>query len=68
MDPDKRKYRQLKREIKRAGSKHRRRDLKEQLRADPEQAHHQEENLGRHRSAHLNANDKDATRSREEEE
>lgn len=68
MDPDKRQYRQLKREVKRAGSKHRRRDLKDQLRADPEEAHLHEENFGRHESAPMNANDKDATRRRKDEE
>ena len=64
MDQDKRKIRQLKREIKRAGSKHRRRDLKRQLREAPAEAHFSEENLGRNQSAGLNANDKDATRLR----
>jgi len=71
MDPDKRKLRQLKRDIKRAGSKHRRRDFKEQLRDNPAEAHLKEENFGRHSSAGLNAFDKDATRQRpgaEEEE
>jgi hypothetical protein len=57
MDPDKRKIRQLKRQIKRAGSKHRRRDLKKQLRDNPEEAHEGEENFGRYSSAGLNAYD-----------
>lgn len=70
MDPDKRKIRQLKRTIKRAGSKHRRRDLKKQLREHPEEAHEDRENFGRYGSAPMNANDKDATRrtAKDEEE
>jgi hypothetical protein len=66
MDPDKRKFRQLKRDIKRAGSKHRRRDFKRQLRENPEEAHEGEENFGRHSSEAMNANDKDATRRKSE--
>lgn len=68
MDQDKRRHRQFKRELKKAGNKHRRRDLKDQLRAQPEEAHWHEENLGRYQSAPLNAYDKDATRRRDEEE
>ena len=70
-DPDKRKLRQLKREIKRAGSKHRRRDLKQQLAENPEEAAHSEENFGRYSSQTLNRLDNDATRRKktaEEEE
>jgi hypothetical protein len=48
MDPNKRKMRQLKRDIKRAGSKHRRRDFKKQLRENPDEAHLQGENFGRY--------------------
>lgn len=68
MDQDKRKFRELKRTLKRAGSKHRRRDLKKQLAADPEEAHQAEENFGRYGSAHLNHYDRDATRKPAEEE
>ena len=68
MDPDKRKFRQLKRDIKRAGSKHRRRDFKRQLLANPEEAHEEEENFGRYSSEAMNANDKDATRKKPETE
>jgi hypothetical protein len=68
MDPDKRKYRQLKRDVKRAGSKHRRRDFKRELRDNPDEAHLKGENLGRHSSAPLNANDKDATRRKPTDE
>ncbi len=67
-DRDKRKLRQLKRELKRAGSKHRRRDLKRQLAQEPDEAHHGEENLGRYRSAGLNGLDRDATRRRDRSE
>jgi len=68
MDPDKRKYRELKRTIKRAGSKHRRQDFKRQLREAPDEAHTKEENFGRYSSAAMNANDQDATRKRAAEE
>lgn len=63
-DDKKRELRKLKRVIKKAGSKHRRRDLKRQLRDDPEEAAFHEENFGRNRSAGLNALDNDATRHR----
>ncbi len=56
-DPDKRALRQLKRILKRAGSKHRRRDLKRQLAENPEEAAEQTENLGRNRSDALNGLD-----------
>ncbi len=56
-DPDKRALRQLKRVLKRAGSKHRRRDLKRQLADNPEEAADQTENLGRFRSDTLNGLD-----------
>jgi hypothetical protein len=62
MRDDKRKYRQLKRNIKRAGSKHRRRDFKRQIRENPQEAHEAEENFGRYSSAPMNAHDQDATR------
>ncbi len=68
MDPDKRKYRKLKRNVKRAGNKHRRRDFKRQLRENPNEAPYQEENFGRNSSAAMNGNDRDATRKRDEEE
>jgi hypothetical protein len=68
MDKDKRKFRQLKRDIKRAGSKHRRREFKRQLRENPDEAHWNEENLGRNRSAELNAYDQDATRRNRQSE
>jgi hypothetical protein len=61
-EPDKRVLRKLKREVKKAGSKHRRRDLKQQLRDNPAEAHEAEENLGRHHSAAIGPLDQDATR------
>ena len=66
-DPDKRQLRELKRVLKRAGSKHRRRDLKRQLAENPEEAADQEANLGRNRSDSLNGLDEDSTRKRDEE-
>ncbi len=58
MDQDKkRELRQLKREIKRAGGKHRRRQLKQGLIDHPEEAHEDEPDLGKFRSAELNGLD-----------
>jgi hypothetical protein len=67
-DPHKRELRKLKRTLKRAGSKHRRRDLKKQLSEDPEGAADAEENFGRYSSEGLNRLDNDATRKRAEGE
>ena len=67
-DPHKRELRKLKRTLKRAGSKHRRRDLKRQLTENPEAAADVEEDFGRYSSQHLNALDQDATRRRPEPE
>lgn len=63
-DPKKRELRKLKRTIKRAGSKHRRRELKRQLSEDPEGAAEAKETFGKHSSEGLNALDNDATRIR----
>ena len=58
MDQDqKRELRQLKREIKRAGGKHRRRQLKQGLLDHPEEAHEDEPDVGKFRSAELNGLD-----------
>jgi hypothetical protein len=62
MDRDKRDLRQIKRELKRAGSKRRRRHLKRELRENPEDAAHTEFQFGRDSSATLNGIDQDATR------
>jgi hypothetical protein len=66
-DPAKRQLRKLKRVLKRAGSKHRRRDLKQQLAENPEEAAEAGEDIGRHRSDGLNGLDRDATRKRDDE-
>ena len=65
-DPHKRELRKLKRKLKRAGSKHRRRDLKQQLVENPEGAAEVAEDFGKHSSVNLNGLDQDATRKREE--
>lgn len=64
MDPDKRQLRQLKRHIKKAGSRHRRRQLQRDLADNPGEAHHSEEDLGRLESKTMNRLDNDATRKR----
>ena len=65
VDPRKRELRKLKRTLKRAGSKHRRRDLKCQLIENPEGAAQAEENFGRYSSEGLNRLDNDSTRKRD---
>jgi hypothetical protein len=62
MDREKKKLRQLKRTLKRAGSKHRRRDFKQQLRENPSEAADAQENFGRYSSEGLNGLDRDTTR------
>jgi hypothetical protein len=57
-DPDKRKLRELKRAVKRRGVKHRRAELKRNLRDNPEEAAHAQESLGRFRSADYNGLDR----------
>jgi hypothetical protein len=64
MNREKREIRQLKRDIKRAGVKRARLDLKRGLADDPEQAHQAAFDYGRHRSAGLNGIDRDSTRKR----
>jgi hypothetical protein len=66
-DPQKRQLRKLKRVLKRAGSKHRRRDLKRQLVENPEEAATADEDFGRHCSESFNGLDSDATRKRDKE-
>jgi hypothetical protein len=65
-DPRKRQLRQLKRVVKRAGSKHRRRDLKKQLAENPEEAADASEDFGRNSSESFNGLDRDATRKRDD--
>jgi hypothetical protein len=62
MDQEKRRHRELKREVKRAGNRKRRQHLKRQLAEDPNGAAHVEFDFGRDSSAGLNGNDRDATR------
>jgi hypothetical protein len=66
MDPQKRQLRKLKRDIKRAGGKRRRHQLKRDLAHHPEEAHLHEDDhdFGRATSATLNGVDQDATRRR----
>ena len=59
---DKRLQRELKRQIKRAGNKRRRRGLKEDLAKNPEEAAFSDESFGRHSSEPLNGSDNDSTR------
>jgi hypothetical protein len=64
MEPTKREFRQLKREIKRAGSQRRRRQWKRELRENPEEAPFSEDDFGRFSTAPLNGIDQDHTRLR----
>ena len=65
MVQDKRTFRKLKRDIKRAGNKRRRQALKRQLRDNPADAPYDEFEFGRDSSAGFNGMDQDATRQRE---
>jgi hypothetical protein len=64
MDQEKRQLRKLKRDVKRTGNKRRRRHLKRELTAHPEEAPHSEFDFGRDSSAGFNGLDQDATRRR----
>jgi hypothetical protein len=64
IDPHKRELRKLKRTLKRAGSKHRRRELKRTLAENPEEAAEAEEDVGRYSSEGLNRLDDDSKRRR----
>lgn len=66
-DQEKRRQRELKRSIKKAGNKRRRHQLKRDLTDDPAHAHESEEKFGRYTSEGLNGLDKDATRRRFQE-
>jgi hypothetical protein len=57
-DRDKRKWRELKRAVKKRGSKHRRAEFKRGLAENPEEAAHAEENFGRHSSVLFNGLDR----------
>lgn len=56
--PQKRELRQLKREIKQAGSQRRRRQLKRDLVDNPEEAHRSEFDFGRYKSSEMNGLDR----------
>jgi hypothetical protein len=62
MDQDKRRYRKLKRDIKRAGNKRRRQHLKRELAENPEEAPFSEFDFGETSSESMNGMDRDATR------
>ena len=62
MNDEKRRQRELKREVKKAGNRKRRRHLDRELQRSPESAHEVEFEFGRDASAGLNGIDHDATR------
>jgi hypothetical protein len=64
MDQEKRRLRQLKRDVKKAGNRKRRQALKRDLERNPEDAAHAEFDFGRDSSEGLNGIDNDATRRR----
>jgi hypothetical protein len=68
MEPTKRELRQLKRELKRAGTQRRRRQWKRDLRENPDEAPFSEEDFGRYSTAELNGIDQDKTRRRDSSE
>jgi hypothetical protein len=63
-DNTKRDLRREKREVKKAGGKRVRRDLKRALAEDPEEAPHADVDFGRLSSARYNGMDRDPTRRR----
>jgi hypothetical protein len=65
MDQQKRQIRKLKRDIKRAGAKRRRRSLKRDLEENPSETHNADFTFRKDSSATLNGIDQDATRRRE---
>jgi hypothetical protein len=62
MDREKRQLRELKRTLKKAGNRHRRRQLQRDLASNPEDAAHSEADVGRNRSDTFNGIDRDSTR------
>lgn len=64
MDQDKRTFRKLKRDIKRAGNKRRRQYFKRELTENPAEAPHSEFDFGRDSTSGMNGMDRDATRLR----
>ncbi|MBY0229938.1 MAG: hypothetical protein K2W96_11710 [Gemmataceae bacterium] len=67
MQDDKSRHRQMKRDLKKAGTRKLRRQLGRQLATDPEGAAEADYDHGRDTTAHLNGNDHDRTRRRTEE-
>lgn len=65
MENEKRAYRQLKRELKRAGNKARRNYLKKQLRENPEEAHWDEFDFGLNSTEEMNGKYPDTKRTDE---
>ena len=68
MDQEKRQHRQLKRDVKKAGNRKRRRHLDRELNRNPEEAANTEFDYGRDSSEPLNGNDHDTTRRRNQPE
>jgi hypothetical protein len=64
MDQDKRRFRKLKRDIKRAGNKRRRQHLKRDLAENPDEARYSDFDFGDTSSATMNGMDHDTTRRR----
>jgi hypothetical protein len=64
-DQDKRRYRKLKRDVKRAGNKRRRQHLKRDLADKPDEARFSEFDFGQSSSETMNGRDHDATRWRD---
>jgi len=64
MEQDKRRYRQLKRDLKRAGVRKRRRQLQRELLEHPEEAAQSDFDFGRDSTIGLNGIDRDSTRRR----
>jgi hypothetical protein len=64
MEQDKRRYRHLKRDLKRAGSRKRRRHLQRELLDHPEDAAQTDFDFGRASTTGLNGMDRDSTRRR----
>jgi hypothetical protein len=68
MNDGKRLYRELKRDVKKAGNRKQRRHFDRELARDPANAHEAEFDYGRDSSASMNGNDRDATRRSSERE
>lgn len=68
MNDDKRRHRELKRDLKKAGNRKRRRHFDRTLQRTPDSAHEAEFEFGRESTESLNGNDHDATRRAKREE